>query len=140
MEQRFRIVLLALMLVFAPLARMVEAQTQSNDMVNTAKIRSEVAKRLGNKKTRVKIKLRSGEELKGTIDRADDNAFTVTQDKTGKKIEISYGDVKSVKGRGGLSTWAKIGIAAGVAIVVFPIIVVVALKNFDPFEGGITVR
>ena len=140
MLNRFKLLSLALVMVLVPLARMVPAQPKADEAEKTAKVRSEVAKRVSNKKTRVKVKLRTGEEVKGRIDQADDNTFTITQDKTGKKIEMAYSDVERVRGRGGLSTFAKIGIVAGVALVVFAIVVVVAFKNFDPFEGGIAIR
>src|SRR5882724_12921229 len=96
-----------------PLARAAQAQAKSGAVDQTAKVKSEVAKRVGNKKTRVKIKLRNGEELKGRIDQAADNTFTITQDKTGKKIELVYSEVAEVKGRG-MSTLTKVGIVAGV--------------------------
>ena len=69
---------------------------------------------------------------------ADDNKFTIRQDKTGNKIELSYSDVLKVKGQG-LGKGAKIGIAVGVAAVVVAVVVVVALKSFDPFKGGIRI-
>ena len=67
MENRLRALFLAFILVFVPLARVVHAQRQSNDVEKTARVRSEIAKRLTNKRTRVKVKLRNGAELKGQI-------------------------------------------------------------------------
>lgn len=127
---------LALILVLVPLAPVAEARSQSGTVDKTAKVKSEVAKRLDNKKARVKIKLHNGEELKGRIDQADDSTFTITQDKTSKKIELAYSEVAEVKGRG-MGTLTKVGIVVGVAVVVVAVAVVVALKNFDPFEGGL---
>ena len=132
---RLKSLTLAFLLIFVPLARAAQAQPQSGAVDQTAKVKSEVAKRVDNKKTRVKIKLGNGEELKGRIDQAADNTFTITQDKTGKKIELVYSDVAEVKGRG-MSTFTKVGIVAGVAVVVLAVAVVVALKNFDPFSNG----
>ena len=128
---------LAFMLFLTPLAQTARAQPQTNPD-QSAKIKSEVAKRLANKKNHVNIELRNGDKLKGRIEQADDNKFTIRQDKTGNKIELSYSDVLKVKGQG-LGTGAKIGIAVGIAAVVVAIAVVVALKNFDPFEGGIRI-
>lgn len=128
---------LAFMLVLTPLAQVALAQTPTNPD-QSAKIKSEVAKRIANKKNHVNIDLRNGDKLKGRLEQADDNKFTLRQDKTGNTIEISYDDVLKVKGQG-LGTGAKIGIALGVAAVVVAVVVVVALKNFDPFEGGIRV-
>ena len=132
---RVKSLTLAFLLIFMPLARAAQAQAKSGAVDQTAKVKSEVAKRVDNKKTRVKIKLRNGEELKGRIDQASDNTFTITQDKTGKKVELVYSEVAEVKGRG-MSTFTKVGIIAGVAVVVLAVAVVVALKNFDPFSNG----
>ena len=95
---------------------------------------------MANNKTKVKVKLRTGEEVKGKIDQSDDNGFTLTQDKTNKQMQISYAEVEKVSGRGGLSTAAKIGIIAAIAVGVLAIVAIVAVRNFDPFSGGITVR
>jgi small nuclear ribonucleoprotein (snRNP)-like protein len=132
---KVRSLALAFMLVLTPLAQTARAQRQTNPD-QAAKIKSEVAKRIANKKNHVNIELRNGDKLKGRLEEADDNKFTIRQDKTGNKIELSYSDVLKVKGQG-LGTGAKIGIAVGVAAVVVAVVVVVALKNFDPFEGGI---
>jgi sRNA-binding regulator protein Hfq len=139
MKRKLEILCLTFLLVFAPLTRAVRAQGQT-DINKTEKVKAEVAKRVASKKTKVKIKLHSGEELKGRIAQADDGSFTVTEDKTGKQVQLPYGDVDSVKGRGGLSTGAKIGIIAAIAVAVVAVVAVIAVKNFDPFQGGITVR
>jgi len=136
MKRRLSIAGFALILVLAPLMRVAQAQTQQG----TASIKATVEKRLANKKTKVKVKLRTGEEVKGKLDQSDDVGFTLTQDKTNKQVQISYADVEKVSGRGGLSTAAKIGIVAAIAVGVLAIVVIVALRNFDPFSGGITVR
>lgn len=136
---RLKSLILALTLIAVPLGQIAHAHPQSNGVDNTAKIKSEVAKRLVNKKTRVKIKLLKGGELKGRIEQADDDSFTITQDKTGQKIELAYSEVDEVKGRGGLSTGAKIGIIAGVAVVVAAVVVYVGIRNADYFRGGIRI-
>jgi len=140
MKSRLSIAGVALMLVLAPLTRVAQAQPQSRDEQNTARSKATVEKRLTNKKTKVKVKLRTGEEVKGQIDQSDENGFTLTQDKTNKQVQISYAEVQKVSGRGGLSTAAKIGIIAAIAVGVLAIVVIVAVRNFDPFSGGITVR
>jgi hypothetical protein len=121
------------LLILLPLARVAQAQTGAVDQ--TSKIRAEVARRVDNKKTRVKIKLLTGEELKGRIDQAAGDVFTVTEDKTGRKVDLKYSEVAAVKGRG-ISTLTKVGIVVGVAVVVVAIAVVVAVRNFDPFSNG----
>lgn len=140
MNRRLAIVGLALTLLVVPVTRLtVEAQSGAAD-AQTTKVKAEVAKRVANQKTRVKVKLRTGEEVKGKIDQSDDNGFTLTQDKTNKQVQISYAEVEKVSGRGGLSTAAKIGIIAAIAVGVLAIVAIVAVRNFDPFSGGITVR
>jgi len=138
MKRKFLIAGVGLVLVLAPLARV--SQAQSRDDQNTARVKVVVEKRLANKKTKVKVKLRSGEQLKGQLDQSDDAGFTITQDKTKSQLKISYADVEKVSGRGGLSTAAKIGIVAAIAVGVLAVIVIVAVRNFDPFSGGITAR
>src|SRR5512132_1975243 len=133
---RVKSLALAFIMVLVPLVPAAQAQAQSGAPNKTAKVKSEVAKRVDNQKARVKIKLRNGEELKGRIDQADDDTFTITQDKTGKKIQLAYSEVAEVKGRG-MGTFTKIGIVVGVAAVVVAVAVAVAIKNFDPFKGGI---
>ena len=141
MKTRLKIFGLALTLMLMPVSRMVvQARPQSDDAQRTAKVKAEVAKRVANKKTKVKVKLRTGEQLKGRIAGADDTGFTVTEDKTNKQIQMPYAEVREVKGRGGLSTPVKIAIIAGIAIGVLAILAIVAVKNFDPFSGGITIR
>ncbi len=129
---------LSLMLVLAPFVQVASVQAQT-DAGNAAKIKAEVAKRLANRKNHVNIDMVNGDKLKGRIEQADDNKFSILQDKTNQKIELSYGDVRKVKGQG-LGTGAKIGLIVGAAAVVLAVVVVVAVKNFDPFEGGITAR
>ena len=140
MKSRLSIAGVALMLVLAPLMRVAQAQPQSRDEQKMASIKATVEKRLANKKTKVKVKMRTGEEVKGQIDQSDDNGFTLTQDKTNKQVQISYAEVQKVSGRGGLSTAAKIGIIAAIAVGVLAVVVIVAVRNFDPFSGGINVR
>ena len=129
---------LVFLLVVLPLAQIAQARPQSSAVDNAAKVKAEIAKRVDHKKTRVKIKLRNGEELKGQIDQAGDDKFTLIQDKTGKKFELAYSEVAKVSGRG-MSTLAKLGIATAIGAGVLAIVVIVALKNFDPFSGGIRI-
>jgi hypothetical protein len=136
---RLKSLALVFTMIIVPLAQLAQARPQQNAVDNTAKIKTEIAKRVDHKKTRVKVKLRSGEEVKGQIDQAGDDKFTLIQDKTGKRIELAYSDVAKVSGRG-MSSLTKIGIATAIGAGVLAIVVIVALKNFDPFSGGITVR
>ncbi len=129
---------LSLILVLAPFLRAVPAQTQT-ETDGAAIIKAEVTKRLAHKKTHVNIDMLNGNKLKGRIEQAGDATFTIREDKTDQRVEVSYSDVRKVKGQG-LGTGAKIGLIIGATAVVLAVVVVVAIKNFDPFEGGITAR
>lgn len=140
MTRRLTIAGLIFTLFAMPVTRLtVSAQSGAAD-VQTTKAKAEVAKRLARKKTRVTVKLRTGEEVKGQINQSDDNGFTIAQEKTNKQVQIPYTEVQKISGRGGLSTAVKIGIIAGIAVGVLAIVVIVAVRNFDPFSGGITAR
>jgi|SRR6185437_498593 len=128
---------LAFMLMLTPLAQVARAQPQSNSD-QSAKIKTEVAKRIANKKNHVNIDLRNGDKLKGRLEQADDNKFTIREDKTGNKIELTYSDVLKVKGQG-LGKGAKIGLVVAAAAVALGIVVYLGVRNFDPFRGGIRV-
>ena len=128
---------LAFMLVLTPLAQVVRAQPQTNPD-QSAKIKTEVAKRIANKKNHVNIDLRNGDKLKGRLEQADDNKFTIRQDNTGNTIELNYSDVLKVKGQG-LGKGAKIGLVVAAAAVTVGIVVYLGLRDFDPFRGGIRV-
>ena len=129
---------LSLLLLLAPFLQVASVQAQTG-ADNAARIKAEVSKRMANRKTHVNIDMLNGDKLKGRIEQADDNKFSILQDKTKQKIDVSYSDVRKVKGQG-LGTGAKIGLIVGAAAVVLAVVVVVAIKNFDPFEGGITAR
>jgi hypothetical protein len=136
MKEKLRVFSLAFMLVLAPLARFVRAQPQANGARKTARLRADVSKRVASRNTRVNIKLLSGAELKGHIEHADDKGFTFTEDKTGKNWSIAYSEVNNVKGRG-LGTGAKIGIIAAVTVGLLVTVVVLGMRNFDPFKNGV---
>jgi sRNA-binding regulator protein Hfq len=127
--------LLALILVLVPLAQMAPAQSQTDD---TARIKADVTKRLAHKKNHVNLELRNGSKLKGRIEQADDNKFTIREDKTGNKIEFSYDYVTKVKGQG-LGKGAKIAIVAVGAVVVVGVVVYLGIRNTDYFRGGLRI-
>jgi hypothetical protein len=166
MKHKLAIPFLALLLVFLPLTRVVNAQTPTTVVETlsvtpliseqrdgpsetatgslqegiakpkTAKIKEQITKRIANKKSRVKIKMSTGQELKGRLDQAGDEQFTLKEDKSGRSTQIAYRDVDKVSGRG-MTNVTKVLIIVGVAVVVVAIIGVVAVKNIDPFENGL---
>ena len=137
MKNVLRSLPLVLLLMISPLARGVAAQ-QLNDTTKVDKVRSEVTRRISDKKERVTVKLQNGNEVKGSLVQAGDDTFTVTDQKTGKQTSIAYSEVARVNGRG-LSKWTKIGIVVGAGVVVIAVVAAVSLSHLDPFEHGILI-
>ena len=136
MKRTLTTLFVVIAIALCPLAPAARAQQQFDE---TVKVKSEVVNRLNKKEERVKVKLRNGSEVKGRITQTSDNGFIVTDEKTHAKTDIAYVDVKSVEGRG-MSKTKKILIATGIGAGVLAILVIIAVKNFDPFENGITIR
>lgn len=104
------------------------ARAQSTLTAET-KAKAEVVDRLNKQETRVKVKLRSGSEVKGRITQTGDNSFTLTDEKTGSRSDIAYTDVLNVEGRG-MSKKKKAFIAVGVGVAVFAALVAYAVTHF----------
>ena len=104
------------------------------------KIKMKVAKMGTGEKAKAKIKLRSGEKLKGYISSAGENDFVLTDKKSGQAKTIAYSDVDEVK-KPGLSQGTKIALIVVVAVVataaILAILVVHSLNNLD--IDGITI-
>jgi len=105
------------------------------------KIKMKVAKMGTGEKAKAKIKLRSGEKLKGYISSAGENDFVLTDKKSGKTTTIAYADVDEV-GKPGLSKGTKIALIVVVAVVataaILAVVVVHSLNNLN--IDGITAR
>ena len=108
---------------FGPAAR---AQSTLTAETNA---KAEVVDRLNKKETRVKVKLRSGSEVKGRITQSGENSFTLTDEKTHSASDIAYSDVLKVEGRG-MSKKKKALIAVGVGAAVFAALVAYAVTHF----------
>jgi len=104
------------------------ARAQSTLTAET-KAKAEVVDRLNKKETRVKVKLRSGSEVKGLITQSGENSFTLTNEKTHSASDIAYSDVLNVEGRG-MSKKKKAFIAVGVGVGVFAALVAYAVTHF----------
>ena len=118
--------LLVAVLVFNSVA--VPQATQTQGASQAAKVKTEVQKRGTGEKSRVKLRLRNKAEVKGYISKIEDASFDVTDKKTGRATTIPYADVERVQGVG-LSKGAKIGIVAGVAVVVAVVVFAVGLSR-----------
>ena len=106
--------MLSLLLTFTPLARGQQLASETE----ATKVKAEANRRLDKNENRVKIKLRNGSEVKGRITQTAESSFTLTDEKTGARSDISYTDVQKLSGRGWSKT-AKIAIGVGAAAATF---------------------
>ena len=81
---KFKSLVIAFTLILAPLLHAAHGQIPAND-ADAARIKKEVEQRLAHKKNHVNIELRNGSKLKGRIEQADDNKFTIREDKTDQR-------------------------------------------------------
>ena len=81
----------------------------------TTKVKRAVQEGGTGEHSRVKVVLRDKTEVKGYVSQIGPDSFQLTDNKTGKVTAIAYQDVEKVR-TSGLSTGAKIAIAAGVGV------------------------
>jgi hypothetical protein len=115
------------------LAALINAQfmlAQAKEGKSPEQVKAEVLKRGTGEKAKVKVKLRSGSEVRGYISKAEQDSFAV-HPKSGETVTIAYADVLSVH-KPGMSTGAKIGIAAGAAALLFAAAVASAMASLGP--------
>ena len=142
MKRKLWVLTLGFALCFVPLAPVAgQSTTEPPSKLDQqiAKIKAAVSKRVADDKERVKLKLTDGTEVKGRLDQAGDDGFTVTNEKSGQQMRLAYAEVQRVNGRG-LSSGAKIGIIAAIVAGVAAILVIKATRDFDPFRNGIPIR
>jgi small nuclear ribonucleoprotein (snRNP)-like protein len=125
MTRRLLILCLAFAIVLTPLGPAVYGKKdQTPD-----KVKAEVESRINKKEEHVKIRLRSGSQVRGRITQTSDNGFTVIEDKSGTRTEIAYADVSNLEGRG-MSKTKKTLIGVGIGTGVFIALVAYALTHF----------
>ena len=127
MTRRLLILFLAFAIVLTPLGPAVHAKNKPDQTPD--KVKTEVETRLRKKEEHVKVKLRSGSEVKGRITQSSENGFTVIEDKSGNSTQIAYADVSNVEGRG-MSKTKKTLIGVGIGVGVFAALVAYALTHF----------
>lgn len=110
------------------------AQTAPADAL-AVKVKADVAKR-AEKNGPVSVKLRDGSKLKGTLSQVSEDGFTLTDSKSGQVRTLTYTEVASVKGAGGLSRLAKIGIGLGIAGAVAVVVLAYVAIQIKCNEGG----
>lgn len=96
----------------------------------TAEIKAAIKKRGTGEKSKIKIKMRDGREVKGWIAELNADDFVVTDSKSGNRTTILYSDAAKVK-KSGLSFGAKIGIAALIVGAVAVTVIAVGVKNLE---------
>ena len=116
MTRRLLTLSLAFAILLTPLGPAVHGKKKPDETPD--KIKTEVESRLRKKEEHVKVKLRSGSEVKGRITQSSDNGFTMTEDKSGSRTDIAYADVSNVEGRG-MSKTKKTLIGVGVGFAIF---------------------
>ncbi|HEY0724834.1 MAG TPA: hypothetical protein VGD41_12760 [Pyrinomonadaceae bacterium] len=127
MTRRLLTLSLAFAIVLTPFGPAVQGKKKLDQTPD--KVKTEVESRLKKNEEHVKVKLRSGSEVRGRITRTSDNGFTVIEDKSGSSTEIAYADVRNVEGRG-MSKTKKTLIGVGIATGVFIGLVAYALTHF----------
>lgn len=94
------------------------ARSEDEQARNIEKVKKNVRKLGVGEEARVEITLHDGRKLKGYIQEAGEDNFTVIDSKSGSATTVSYSQVKQLQGRN-RSTAAKVGInvAKGVGVV-----------------------
>jgi hypothetical protein len=94
------------------------------------KVKEQVRKRGPGEKSRVKVTLVKGSEVKGYISKVDEDSFAVTDQASGQTTTVSYAEVQKIQGPS-LSKGAKIGIAAAVVVgaLVVAVVIIIAKTN-----------
>jgi hypothetical protein len=109
------------LIVCIPILAWPQSQAAQPAETQSAKVKNEVQKR--GEQARVKVTLRDKTEVKGHISQIGADSFQVTDKKSGRVTTIAYQDVDRIR-KQGLSTAAKIAIAAGVGAAAIIILVV----------------
>jgi preprotein translocase subunit SecF len=106
------------------------SQVQTQETPQAAKIKAKVQKRGTGEKSRVKVKLANGTEVKGYVSKIEETSFTVTDKKTGQTTAVLYADVQKILGPG-LSKGGVIAlvVVAGVVVVVVAVFLAATSNN-----------
>jgi hypothetical protein len=105
-------------------------QARSEALAQVEKVKEQVRKRGPGEKSRVKVTLVKGSEVKGYISKVDEDSFAVTDKASGQTSTVSYAEVQKIQGPS-LSKGAKIGIAAAVVVgaLVVAVVIIIAKTN-----------
>ncbi len=106
-----RKVLIAILLVAVVAPQCLAAELPDAPSATAQAVRAQATK-FANSQKNATIVLKDGSKVSGTVVRADETGFVVSESKTGQARTFAYGDVTQVK-RKGLHPAAKVAIAAG---------------------------
>ncbi len=127
LKKLLSLVLVVLVFNVASATRVSAATKGEKEARFAAKVRAGVMKLGTGPDARVRVRLRDKTKMEGYVGRADDEGFVLVDAKTGAETEISYAQVKQIKGNN-LSTGVTIAIAVGVLAVVI-ILALIGLKD-----------
>jgi len=127
LKKFFSLALVVLVLNLASAARVSAGTKGEKEARLAAKVRAGIMKLGTGPQARVRLRLRDKTKMEGYVGRAGDEGFVLVDAKTGAETEISYSQVKQVKGNN-LSTGVTIAIAVGVLAAVI-ILALVGLKG-----------
>jgi hypothetical protein len=119
----------SLLLSFFAAPAVLARTKEEKETALAAKVKAGVAKLGAGVDANISVKLRDKTKLKGHVSRIEEEAFFITDAKTGAETRVAYGDVTQAKGNN-LSTGAIIAISAGVAVgVTLLIFYIILLSN-----------
>lgn len=133
MRKLLSMVLMGSVVFLASGGQALAQNSGQNEAKALEKIKAKIAKLGVGEKARAQVKLRNGQKIKGYVSNAGANDFAFIERKTGTTTTVAYADVVEVK-KPGLSTGAKIGIAAAIGVGVLAVlaaVVVHSLNNLD---------
>lgn len=89
------------------------------------KVKTGVTKLGTGPEAKIKVKLKDKTKIEGYITESNENQFVVMNSKTGQPVQVSYSNVKQVKGNN-LSTGVKIIIGIAIVFAVILVVTVIA--------------
>ena len=119
----------SLLLSFFAAPAVLARTKEEKEAALAAKVKAGVAKLGAGVDANISVKLRDKTKLKGHVSRIEEEAFFITDAKTGAETRVAYGDVTQAKGNN-LSTGAIIAISIGVGVgVTLLVIYIYILSN-----------
>ncbi len=128
MNKFLSIGLIRLLIIFADSPFVLAQRNAANDNTNVEEIKKSILKRGTGEKQRISVKMLNGTKMKGYINQAGEDSFTLTDSNTSQSTVLAYRDIAKV-GSSGLSKGAKIALGVGIASAATLIVLYVAFQN-----------